>query len=274
MIPVADNSTADWKGLPQPTLEERGAAPAAGEGAGRRWRRLWTATAAAAAFVLIVLGIIIKIHTKDGQDMTMTVPPGSTLTVQEEGKSDVVISGQGEERTGTAPAAATGQAASLTIEAEPIAIKPGAPLSAMALAIRPASIRGAQSWTFETRGHRGPANSLAFDPQGRWLASGGADGTIRVWDPSELKLLRILIGHDGSVTSLSALRPTAAISPPRAKTERCGSGTLPAAGCFACFAATRARCGAWSGLPMEGNLCRGAMIRRCVSGMPPPAATA
>lgn len=32
------------------------------------------------------------------------------------------------------------------------------------------------------RGHEGPVRSVGIDPSGTWLASGGDDGTVRVWD--------------------------------------------------------------------------------------------
>lgn len=32
------------------------------------------------------------------------------------------------------------------------------------------------------RGHEGRARSVAIDPSGRWLASGGDDGTLRIWE--------------------------------------------------------------------------------------------
>ena len=31
-------------------------------------------------------------------------------------------------------------------------------------------------------GHKGPVMSLAFDPQGEILASGSADGMVKLWD--------------------------------------------------------------------------------------------
>ena len=35
-------------------------------------------------------------------------------------------------------------------------------------------------------GHESPISSIAFDPLGRWLASGGDDGTIRLWPMPDL----------------------------------------------------------------------------------------
>jgi serine/threonine protein kinase/Leucine-rich repeat (LRR) protein len=74
----------------------------AGAAAVRRRRIIWTATAAAAACAAIVLGIIIKIQTKDGQKLTIHAPPDSTVSVQEEGKPEVVIPGDGRRKTSTA----------------------------------------------------------------------------------------------------------------------------------------------------------------------------
>jgi WD40 repeat protein len=35
-------------------------------------------------------------------------------------------------------------------------------------------------------GHEGGVTSVAIDPEGRWIASGGFDGTIRVWPMPDL----------------------------------------------------------------------------------------
>ncbi len=47
--------------------------------------------------------------------------------------------------------------------------------------------------------HRGDMHSLAFSPDGTLLASTGADGTTRLWDPDTRRQRAILMGHCGSV---------------------------------------------------------------------------
>jgi WD40 repeat protein/serine/threonine protein kinase len=82
--------------------------------------------------------------------------------------------------------------------------KIGAPLSsALALTSQPAPLAGVMSWTIETRGHRGPVRSVAYSPTGRWLATSGADGTIRLWESANGKLARILVGHNYGVDGVA-----------------------------------------------------------------------
>jgi WD40 repeat protein len=72
----------------------------------------------------------------------------------------------------------------------------------------------AMSWTVESVNSRGSVNAVAYRPDGKQLATGGDDGTIRLWDTSSGKLVRMLLGEpvgslswskDGKV--LTALRP-------------------------------------------------------------------
>lgn len=52
-------------------------------------------------------------------------------------------------------------------------------------------------------GHTGRGRALAISPDGRWLASGGYDQTIRLWDLATRQEARQLRGHAGPVMSLA-----------------------------------------------------------------------
>ncbi|MDB5387682.1 MAG: hypothetical protein JWM11_3328 [Planctomycetaceae bacterium] len=52
-------------------------------------------------------------------------------------------------------------------------------------------------------GHTGYVLSVAFDPQGRTLATGSVDKTVRNWDVATGKLLRSLGGHKNTVWSVA-----------------------------------------------------------------------
>jgi len=57
--------------------------------------------------------------------------------------------------------------------------------------------------TLVLRGHDGSVTSLAFSADKKWLASGGADSKIRLWDWASGKLDSTLVGHKDTITSLS-----------------------------------------------------------------------
>jgi WD40 repeat protein len=52
-------------------------------------------------------------------------------------------------------------------------------------------------------GHHGDVMSVASSPDGQKLASGSADGTVRIWDVADLAAPVILEDHDGPVTSVA-----------------------------------------------------------------------
>ncbi|MCY2994187.1 MAG: hypothetical protein NTY19_40875 [Planctomycetota bacterium] len=78
------------------------------------------------------------------------------------------------------------------------------PLSTLATVLEPAPIPGLRSWTIETREHRAPVHAIAFHPQGKVVATGGAEGVIRlrtVWEKQAV-FTHLLVGHDDTITSL------------------------------------------------------------------------
>ncbi|MCJ8279266.1 MAG: NB-ARC domain-containing protein, partial [Rivularia sp. ALOHA_DT_140] len=65
---------------------------------------------------------------------------------------------------------------------------------------------GKRVYILEEEEHKGRVKSVAFSPDGKLLVSGSTDKTIKIWDLSNLQLIRNLTGHDASVVSV-ALSP-------------------------------------------------------------------
>jgi WD40 repeat protein/tRNA A-37 threonylcarbamoyl transferase component Bud32 len=53
------------------------------------------------------------------------------------------------------------------------------------------------------RGHRWQVNGVAFSPEGKYLASAGADQSVKVWDLSDGRVIRSLEGHTGVVYAVA-----------------------------------------------------------------------
>ena len=52
-------------------------------------------------------------------------------------------------------------------------------------------------------GHTRSVNAVAFSPDNRWLASGGKDNVIKIWDVANGNVLRTLYGHGSNVNALA-----------------------------------------------------------------------
>ena len=52
-------------------------------------------------------------------------------------------------------------------------------------------------------GHTREVSSLAVSPDGKWLASGSVDLTVRIWDTNSRTCVKVLEGHDGEVKCLA-----------------------------------------------------------------------
>ncbi|MDP6451027.1 MAG: hypothetical protein QF773_09430, partial [Lentisphaeria bacterium] len=56
---------------------------------------------------------------------------------------------------------------------------------------------------FSLEGHAGSVNSVAFSPDGRLIASGSWDETIKVWDSASGREVMTLTGHSHWVNSVA-----------------------------------------------------------------------
>jgi WD40 repeat protein len=52
-------------------------------------------------------------------------------------------------------------------------------------------------------GHPGPVQAVAVTPDGRRIVTGGADGTVRVWDRETGVEQAVLTGHTGLVLAVA-----------------------------------------------------------------------
>jgi len=52
------------------------------------------------------------------------------------------------------------------------------------------------------KGHKSEVTRVSFTPDGRWLTSGGSDGSLKIWDLTAGKLLKDFSDHYGAITCM------------------------------------------------------------------------
>jgi len=51
--------------------------------------------------------------------------------------------------------------------------------------------------------HSGVVNSVAFSPDGMWIASASDDLTVKLWDATSKQSIRTFKGHEGNVSTVA-----------------------------------------------------------------------
>jgi Tol biopolymer transport system component len=78
-----------------------------------------------------------------------------------------------------------------------------APATAKVPAALPAALPALTVPERTLSGHRDWVQAVAFSPDGRWLASGSSDRSIRVWDVANGTVLGTLRGHEGGINAIA-----------------------------------------------------------------------
>ncbi|MCC7420603.1 MAG: protein kinase, partial [Planctomycetaceae bacterium] len=180
--------------------------PDAGGRGGRRANRVVLGAGGLGAAALL-FGIIIMITAPDGSKTQVKVPRGSTIQISEDseaerGKPDVSRSGKGDPASAKPQRLSGAPASKGDRPASPLQEGTLPPLSPRAFVGRPARIEGVQSWSVESREPLAREIAIATDPQGRFVATAGEEGIIRLRDPNDYRVTRLLLGHTAGITTL------------------------------------------------------------------------
>jgi len=141
----------------------------------------WKLAQAGIAVLLLVVGVVVYMTYRDYSQRPHIAAPDITATV--------------ETAPPVAPAEAPSEPASSAAQAQQALLNADRPLFSRFDTLRELRVLS---------GHQDSVESLAFLAGGRQLASGGVDGTIRIWNVDNGKTLRVLRGHRRSVHAIAA----------------------------------------------------------------------
>jgi len=199
---VADARTGPGSvGEPAPSSEAVTKVPIAAESPRGHFSG-WRLVVAAMALLMLIGGgivlpqIIIRIKGPDGRETEITVPDAEEVEVVSDGRVVAKI------RTGkTDDVSQDAMAATLIPKA---VWQPGPADDVLpGLIPRPARLPGIGRWQVESVEPRTAPVSVAWSPDGAFLAFGTEAGYVRIYDAKTFRLVRLLIGHTMRVSSVA-----------------------------------------------------------------------
>ncbi|MCA9053875.1 MAG: protein kinase, partial [Planctomycetaceae bacterium] len=138
--------------------------------------------------LVVVLGIIVTMRDKNGKILgRFWGSDGTTIEVSRDDKTDPVRPVESVPAHDVGHASPTKSAPPATASVDSLL-----PLSPLALTSMPEKIEGLKSWSLETRLHRGGVYAFAASHDGKFVASAGYDGTVRVWRTEDFEPVQVL----------------------------------------------------------------------------------